>query len=269
MYYVFMETFDLQLSHILISLLLIILCAGISLFLGLKLEKKILLAVIRSTIQVAALGYILRFIFKHNVSPTFFAVFAVMLFTATWTSIKRPKKPYTGIFSVSFISIFLASAITGSYTLFLSIPQNPWYDLPQAIPLVGMILGNSLTGVSLCLDRFISDIALKKEYIEDQLAMGATRFEVIRPIISDAIGSGMTPILNAMMVSGLVSIPGMMTGQILAGNSPILASKYQIIILIMICATVFLTCVGVSYLSFFKFFEKSHRFNEKLLQEVI
>ena len=82
MYYVFMETFDLQLSHILISLLLIILCAGISLFLGLKLEKKILLAVIRSTIQVAALGYILRFIFKHNVSPTFFAVFAVMLVAA-------------------------------------------------------------------------------------------------------------------------------------------------------------------------------------------
>jgi putative ABC transport system permease protein len=242
---------------------------GISLFLGLKLEKKITLAVIRSTIQVAALGYILRFIFQHNVSYTFIAVYSVMLFTATWTSIKRPKKPYTGIFSVSFISIFLASAITGAYTLFLSIPQSPWYDLPQAVPLIGMILGNSLTGVSLCLDRFISDIALKKEYIEDQLSIGATRFEVIKPIITDAITSGMTPILNAMMVSGLVSIPGMMTGQILAGNSPILASKYQIIILIMICATVFLSSLGVTYLSFFKFFDKSHRFNEELLKEVI
>ncbi len=218
---------------------------------------------------MAALGYILKYIFKTNISLTFFAAYAVMLFIATWTSIKRPAKPYTGIFSVSFISIFLASAITGAYTLFLSIPQEPWYDLTQAIPLIGMILGNSLTGVSLCLDRFINDIALKKEYIEDQLAIGATRFEVIRPIISDAIGCGMTPILNAMMVSGLVSIPGMMTGQILAGNSPILASKYQIIILIMICATVFISSLGVSYLSFFKFFDKNHRFNEKLLREII
>lgn len=264
-----MITNDIGPSQIFISLLLVIVCVLISLFLGLKLEKKISLAVIRSTIQVAALGYILKFIFTKNVPLTFFIVFAVMLIVATWTSIKRPSKPYTGIFSVSFISIFLASSITGFYTLFFSIPQSPWHDLTQAIPLTGMILGNSLTGVSLCLDRFISDISLKKEYIEDQLAIGATRFEVIRPIITDAISSGMTPILNAMMVSGLVSIPGMMTGQILAGNSPILASKYQIIILIMICATVFLSSLGVTYLSFFKFFDKSHRFNEKLLKEIL
>jgi len=263
------KTLDLQITHILISFGLIILCTGLSLVLGLKLEKKISLAVVRSTIQVAALGYILKYIFQINTPITFMAVYTVMLFTATWTAVKRPSKPYTGIFSVSFVSIFMASALTGLYTLFLSIPQTPWYDIPQAIPLVGMILGNSLTGVSLCLDKFISEIALKKDSIEDQLSIGATRFEVIRPIISSSIHSGMTPIFNAMMVSGLVSIPGMMTGQILAGNSPILASKYQIIILIMICSTTFISSLGVSYFSYLKFFEKSHRFNEKLLREVL
>ena len=126
-----MITNNLEISHILISFGLIAACTGLSLLLGLKLEKKITLAVFRSTIQVAALGYILKYIFERNESYTFLAVFFVMLFIATWTSVKRPAKPYSGIFSVSFISIFLASTITGAYTIFLSIPQSPCMTCPR------------------------------------------------------------------------------------------------------------------------------------------
>jgi putative ABC transport system permease protein len=259
---------SLGLSHILLSMAFVGGCGGVSIFLGLKAERKIAIAVFRSVLQLSLLGYVLNFIFKNNYPLTFLGFYLVMILTATWTSVKRPSKSFKGIFGLSFIAIFLSSFLTGAYTLFLTIPQTPWYDVTNAIPLVGMILGNSLTGVSLSLDKFVLDLALRKNQIEDLLSIGASPFEVSKNFMGPAIISGMTPVLNTMMVVGIVSIPGMMTGQILAGASPVEASFYQLVIMLMICASNFISAFLVCYLTFKKFFN-SHRFNESVLSEVL
>ncbi len=243
-------------------------CAGISAFLGLKAERKIAIAVFRSVLQLSLLGYVLNFIFKNNYSLTFLGVYLVMILTATSTSVKRPSRSFKGIFKISFFAILVSSFLTGAYTLFLTIPQKPWYDVTNAIPLIGMILGNSLTGVSLSLDKYVNDMAIRKNQIEDLLSLGASPFEVSKDLMGPAIISGMTPVINTMMVVGIVSIPGMMTGQILAGSTPVEASVYQLIIMLMICASNFISTFLVCFLTFKKFFN-SHRFNENVLTEVI
>jgi putative ABC transport system permease protein len=259
---------SLGLSHILLSMAFVGGCAGVSVFLGLKAERKIAIAVFRSVLQLSLLGYVLNFLFKNNYPLTFLAFYLVMIITATATSVKRPARPFKGIFKISFLSILISSFLTGAYTLFLTIPQRPWYDVVNSIPLIGMILGNSLTGVSLSLDKYVNDLALRKNQIEDLLSIGASPFEVSKNLIGPAIISGMTPVINTMMVVGIVSIPGMMTGQILAGASPVEASLYQLIIMLMICASNFISAFLVCYLTFKKFFN-SHRFNEAQLAEII
>ena len=110
---------------------------------------------------------------------------------------------------------------------------------------------------------------LKKDQIEENLSMGATSFEACRSFIVESIQTGMTPILNSMMVVGLVSIPGMMTGQLLAGNSPTQASIYQIVILLIICTTSYLSTLLASLMTYWRFLRGYHRFKGELLEDII
>lgn len=255
-------------KQIFLSVLLVLGCAVISFLLGFKLENKMLVGVVRAIVQLVLLSFILDKIFTYNNASTFLIAIFVMTLIASYTAVKRVSKSHKGIFSGAFFSIFMSIFITGTYTVFLSIPQSPWYDTTKSIPLMGMILGNSLTGVSLCMDKFIQEIVLKRNRLDDLFSSGATRLEASREIITNSIRIGMTPIMNAMMVVGIVSIPGMMTGQILAGGSPFDAAKDQIIILLMIASSAFISTFCVSMVSFFRFFDKDHRYNEKLFMEV-
>ena len=260
---------QLGLLNILYSLGLIVVCTLTSLFLGLSLEKKILLAAFRACLQLSLLGYVLKWLFEQKSPWVFLIVFLFMAFVASQTAMKRVSRRHRGLFWVTYLSIFSSTLITGSYTLFLSIPQSPWYDLTASIPLIGMILGNSLTGVSLTLGKLTDQLVLEKDQIEESLSLGATSFEACRFYIIDSIQTGMTPILNSMMVVGLVSIPGMMTGQLLAGNSPIQASVYQIVILLIICSTSYLSTLIAALITYKRFLKESHRFKGTLLEEII
>ena len=260
---------ELTFINILYSLGLIVFCSGISLFLGLALEKKIILATVRSCLQLALLGYVLTWLFTQNGPWVFFFVFMFMALVASQTAMKRVSRRHKGLFWTTYVSIFFSSFLTGSYTLFISIPQDPWFDITRSIPLIGMILGNSLTGVSLTMDKLTDHLALKKDEIEESLSLGATRFEACRSLLVDSIQTGMTPILNSMMVVGLVSIPGMMTGQLLAGNSPTQASLYQMAILLIICSTSYLSTLMVALISFVRFLNSFHRFDGALMEEIL
>jgi putative ABC transport system permease protein len=126
---------------------------------------------------------------------------------------------------------------------------QPWYDPQYLIPLLGMVLGNTLSGISLGLDRFMDSLATQRDQVETLLALGATRWEAAHSQVRDAIRVGMIPTVNSMMVMGLVSLPGMMTGQILAGANPIDAVRYQIVIIFMIAAGAALGIFGVVLLA--------------------
>ncbi|CAN0600369.1 unnamed protein product, partial [Laminaria digitata] len=136
-------------------------------------------------------------------------------------------------------------SITGAVTQ-LVIGVEPWYRPQYLIPLLGMLLGNSLTALSLAIDHFLEQLDLRRDEVESDLAMGATRWEAARDPMREAVRKGMIPIINAMSVVGLVSLPGMMTGQILAGADPLGAVAYHILIMFMIAASTALSSIAMS-----------------------
>src|SRR5262249_2564625 len=148
----------------------------------------------------------------------------------------------------------------GSIALFVIVPVRPWYSPQHAIPLLGMILGNTLSGISLGLDRLGGELRARRTRVETLLALGATRWEAAREPIRHAVRTGMIPILNGMMVVGIVSLPGMMTGQLLAGIAPIHAVKYQIVIMFLIASGTALGVVAAVLLTYRRLFNEHHQF---------
>jgi putative ABC transport system permease protein len=126
-----------------------------------------------------------------------------------------------------------AGAVT-ALALLTQLRPDPWYHPRYALPLLGMILGNTMTGISLGLDVLTNSLVRERAAVEARLALGATRREALMSVTRDALRSGFMPIINSMAAVGLVSLPGMMTGQILAGVEPIEAVKYQLLIMFLI-----------------------------------
>jgi putative ABC transport system permease protein len=135
------------------------------------------------------------------------------------------------------------------------------------IPLLGMVLGNSLTGVSLAMDSLLTDLDEHKDRIEMELSLGASRWEAARDPLSEAVRRGMIPILNSMTVVGIVSLPGMMTGQILEGASPLSAVKYQIVVMFMLAASTSLGSMGVALFVYRRLFDDRHQLRVERIQK--
>ncbi|MEC8799807.1 MAG: ABC transporter permease, partial [Planctomycetota bacterium] len=138
--------------------------------------------------------------------------------------------------------------------------SSEWLTGQFIIPLLGMVLGNVLNGISVGLTTLTDSFATQKESIESQLALGATSYEAAKPMIQRALRSGMTPMINSMMVVGLVSLPGMMTGQLLSGVEPLEAVKYQIVIMFLIAAATAMGTGGIVLLGYRRLFNEHHQF---------
>ncbi len=151
-------------------------------------------------------------------------------------------------------------------TVLAIIRPDPWYSPPILIPLLGMVLGNSLTGISLGLDRFLSEMHNRRGELETSLALGATRWESCRGVFSVATRTAMVPILNTMAVAGIVSIPGMMTGQLLAGAPPIQAVKYQVMIMFVIAAAIAIGIVVALWLTYRNVTTADHQINWQVIR---
>ena len=129
-----------------------------------------------------------------------------------------------------------------------------------------MILGNALSGISLALGRFTDELIANRAQVETLLALGATRWEAARRPIREAVRTGMVPMINSMMVVGLVSLPGMMTWQLLTGIDPMQAVRYQIVILFSIASGTALGTVGVVLLSYRRLFTPQHQFRSAAMR---
>jgi putative ABC transport system permease protein len=134
------------------------------------------------------------------------------------------------------LSMFLSSFSITTLALMVLLKPAPWYDPQYSIPLLGMLLGNTMTGIAVALDNLTRQTLDKAGQIEARLALGQDAGQAIADIQREALRSGLIPIVNAMTTAGIVSLPGMMTGQILAGSPPMEAAKYQLLILFLIAA---------------------------------
>ena len=200
--------------------------------------SQILLAAVRTTLQLLLIGLVLKALFAAT-SPIWIALMSlVMLLAAGREVMSRQKRRFSGSwgYSLGNSSMFISSFGITVLALLLVVEPQPWYQPRYAIPLLGMLLGNTMNGIALALDNLTHNAWERRSAIEGRLTLGMTWSEAITDLRRDSIRVGMIPIINAMAIAGLVSLPGMMTGQILAGSPPVEAVKYQILIMFLIAA---------------------------------
>jgi putative ABC transport system permease protein len=210
----------------------------ISAILRLGVERRFGIAALRTVVQLGLLGLILERVFAVRNPVVVIALLLVMTIFAAREAVGRATRCYRGILADAWLTMAVTCLSVGAVVTQAVVGVEPWYEPQYVIPLLGMILGNSLTGISLCLDRFLDHLQTRSSEIELRIAFGATRGEALSEPLRDAVRTGMIPIINAMAAAGIVSLPGMMTGQILAGAPPLQAVAYQIVVMFMISAAV-------------------------------
>lgn len=228
-----------------IAAVLILLNGAISIAFRLGLERSIAVAAARMIVQLALIGLVLDFIFKAT-SPVWTVLFAVLMLAATGFEVAtRQERRIVGwqAFALGAGPPFLAGLLATLFAVLAIIEPEPWYGPRFLLPILGMMIGNALSGVSLVLDTLTSGASRERSSIEARLALGASRFEAMGDVLRRGLRTGLMPILTAMAATGVVSLPGMMTGQILSGIEPIEAAKYQVMIMFLIAGSTGLSVV--------------------------
>jgi putative ABC transport system permease protein len=215
---------------------LVAIAGAISLLLGLGLERRLGIAAVRTVVQLGLVGVILERVFALRNPWLVVLLILVMTLFAAREAAARSTRGYRGIGADAWLAIAGSCLIVGTIVTQVVVGVDPWYHPQYVIPLLGMILGNSLTGIAICLDRFLEHLAVRSAEVELYLSYGATRREALTPPLRAAVRTGMIPIINSMAAAGIVALPGMMTGQILAGSPPMQAVAYQIVVMFMIAA---------------------------------
>ncbi|MCX7710815.1 MAG: iron export ABC transporter permease subunit FetB [Clostridia bacterium] len=246
---------DLQPWQLAAAYLFIILLLGIVRVKGIAREKEIVISTLRMSLQLFLTGYVLAYIFDFSHPGFTILILIFMEAFAVHNIYKRSK----AVLSKKLKRIIAFSMVSGSllslcYFLFVVIHISPWYEPRYFIPIGGMIIGNSMTGVSLGVSRLVDGMNTHKHLIESSLMLGATPKAASRQIVNNAFDAAILPTINNMVGMGIVSLPGMMTGQILSGTSPTIAIEYQIAIMLGIAGSVSLTVIMFLQLGYKTFF---------------
>jgi len=216
--------------------LLVILLALISWRLRAGITRQLLIAALRTAVQLTLIGLVLKTLFTHVQLGWVTLLALVMLLIAGREVMVRQERRFVGWwgYAIGTVSMFLSSFAVTVFALVVILGNQPWYAPQYAIPLLGMLLGNTMSGIAIAMDRLTSAAWEKRQVIEARLMLGERWNHAISDLRVQAMRSGLIPIINAMAAAGVVSLPGMMTGQILAGAPPVEAVKYQILIMFLI-----------------------------------
>ncbi len=225
------EISNLQLAF---GLVFIILAGVLSLVHSLKLEKDLLIGTLRTFVQLSLLGFALKFIFNIDRLWLVVLVFVLMVFFAAWTIKGRVQERQVSFFWPVFLSMTTGYFLIAFVVTAAIVNVDPWWRPQYFIPLSGMVIGNSMNATAISLERLLGDLRGKRQEIEMMLCLGGDYKEASQGIFRNAMRAGMIPSINSMMAVGVVFIPGMMTGQILAGADPGTAIRYQIVVMIML-----------------------------------
>jgi putative ABC transport system permease protein len=240
---------------------LVVALAILTWYMRLALSGKLLIAALRTVIQLLLLGLVLEYLFATSHPALIALVALVMLSVAGREVMARQHRPFKGWrgYGLGATSMFLSSFTIMLFALNFIIAPKPWYQPQYAIPLLGMMLGNTMSGVSLTLDHLTQNAWRSRAIIEARLMLGEDWRSAMTELIRDSVRTGLIPIINAMAAAGIISIPGMMTGQVLAGNSPMTAASYQMLMMFMITAGTGFAAVLASWLGARGLFDERQR----------
>lgn len=225
-------------SDLLIAFCITMTCCGLSLWRSQDVAKDLFFSSVRMALQIALLGFALKWIFAHPSLLMTLLLSVFMTVNAAIHSQSRLKHKYPKLILDSMFATVIAIwplAYVGSLLLHV----DPWWKPDLFLPLIGMLLGNVLNGISLGMDNFTHELNIQKDEVLSVIALGATTDEATNSFFKRSLKVALTPMINAMSSMGLVSIPGMMTGQILGGQAPEEAAIIQIIMMLLIAAGVY------------------------------
>lgn len=244
----------------------IILTGVIGLALKLGLTRSLWIAAVRTYLQLLALGLVLGWVFDLSEPWLVLGIILLMAAVATATIVRRAPDAPQGTYVSAFASLLLTGftitfAVTG-----LIVRVDPWYLPRYVVPIAGMVIGNSMSGMALALERVFSDLDARTDEILALTALGATPWEAARGSVRSAMRAGMIPGINSLSAAGIVFIPGMMAGQVLAGADPMVAAPYQIVVMLMVATADVLGSTIAVMLTYRKrfsaegvFLERGHR----------
>ncbi|MEH0022601.1 MAG: iron export ABC transporter permease subunit FetB [Desulfobacter sp.] len=242
------EALDIGAMELGIAGLFVVVAGAISMAGRLGLGRSLLTGAVRCVLQLTAMGYVLRFIFNVDSVWIVLGVFCIMTVFAVRIVRGNVAERQIPFVLPAFLTMFTVYALISAMVTGVIVGALPWWHPQYFIPLAGMVVGNSMTALGLSLDRLFSDLKAKQDQVEMALCLGATAWEASRDIVRDALKAGMTPSINSLAGVGLVFLPGMMTGQILSGADPLLAIRYQIVVMFMLVASTALTVAIVLHI---------------------
>lgn len=251
---------DLTIWQVAFAYLFVLIVLAIVRIRGINREKEIIISSVRMTLQLILTGYVLVYVF-NNPSPFITGGIILLMETfAVYTVFKKFKgrlsNPLKEVIAFS-MSIGTLSCLL--YFLFVVVRISPWYDPQYFVPISGMLIGNSMTGISLGVKSLLEGMTTQKALIEEALILGATPQAATRSIINSTYDAAIMPTINSMVGMGIVFLPGMMTGQILSGTSPTTAIAYQIAIMLGILGAVALTVIIMLQLGYRTFFNEEEQ----------
>jgi putative ABC transport system permease protein len=242
------EVVSIGLEQLAIGLVFILLAGLASLHHALKLEKDLLVGTVRTFVQLFLLGYILLFIFELDNAAWVLAIFGFMIVFAAWEIRSRVKEKRVAFFWPLLVSMAISYVLVSYMVTAIVVGVTPWWKPQYFIPLGGMVIGNSMNAIAIALERLLGELRKRRLEVEAMLCLGADYKEASKDILSTAMRAGMIPSINSMMAVGIVFIPGMMTGQILAGADPLQAVRYQIVVMVMLVGSTAIGSLLVVYL---------------------
>jgi putative ABC transport system permease protein len=234
------STFQLALG-----LIFILMAGGASLAFGLRLGRDLAVGTLRTFAQLMVMGYALTIIFDLRMPVVTFGLFLIMTVAATQIVHKSggSRRGDVPIAWPTFVSMLGGYSLVAWMVCDFIIGAQPWWEPRVFLPMAGMVIGNSMTAQGVALERLFGELASRRELVEMQLAHGASPDEASSFAVREAIRAGMIPSITSLMGVGLVFLPGMMTGQILAGADPMEAVRYQIVVMLMVVGATATTTV--------------------------
>ena len=235
----------ISIGQLLLALVFILIAQASSFIYHLGLNRDIAIGTLRTFSQLFLMGYVLTFILNTSNPFLVLSVFMVMVVSAMFIIKGRVKEKQIPYIIPTFLTMLVSYLATAIFVSGLVVGITPWWEPRYFIPAGGMVIGNSMSALAISLERLFRDMRQQKELIEMKLSLGANYREASLDIFRNAVSAGMIPSINAMMGVGLVFIPGMMSGQILAGTDPLIAVRYQIVVMLMLVGSTAVSSVVV------------------------
>ena len=250
---------NLELLDLALAYGLVLLAVGLARLRHIGQEGEMLWASLRMVIQLLAVGYLLHFVFAMKSPLSVIAVLLVMGGFSLQVVGGRFRRKMPHFYQVVGSSIFIGCGSVTFLFCALVVRYSPWYDPRYLIPLSGMIIGNAMNGASLSAERLCAEMQERRDEIETALCLGASARQASEPAVRNAFRAALMPTVNTMAAMGIVSLPGMMTGQILSGTEPMIAVRYQIAIMCAITGAVSITAYLILVLGYRHYFSAAHQ----------